>query len=263
MCCLLGVKRDVAESVLQIVRSTDYCSLLLFHVSTNDTTSWNLVRINGNYKALGRQVKNIGAQVIISFILSVGGNWGTRNKHIIHINSWIQDRCCWEGYGFYDNGTFFYNCNLLGRDGNHLSRRYKQIFGSRLANLVRQALNWRAQKAESKVATFMESHPLVNKLGQLEQWQIFLSCLPRWEPECRPPPGCIWNISEVELTPSIFHGFLVPSSSWKKLKSWISKWDKLGLLFLSSAETQKVEGCSRNLQHRDILNSVPGFCQIN
>lgn len=160
LCCLLGAKIwDVAESVPQLVKSTDYCPLLVFHVRINDIASRNLGRIKEDYKALGRQEKNIGAQVIISSNLPVGGKGATRNKHIIHINSWLRDWCGWEGCGFYDNDTFFYDCNLLGRDRNHLSRRDKQIFGSRLANLMRQDLNWRAQRVESKVAMLMESHP--------------------------------------------------------------------------------------------------------
>ena len=43
--------------------------------------------------------------------------------------------------GFYDNGTFFDDYNLLEKNGTHLSRRGKGIFGNRLANLVCRALN--------------------------------------------------------------------------------------------------------------------------
>jgi len=46
-----------------------------------------------------------------------------------------------EGFGFYANGTFFNDYNLLERDGTHLSRKGESIFGSRLANLVWRALN--------------------------------------------------------------------------------------------------------------------------
>ncbi|GAB0204056.1 hypothetical protein GRJ2_002871200 [Grus japonensis] len=105
----------------------------------NDTASRNLGRIKEDYKALGVQVKNIGAQVIFSSILPVRGKGAARNRHIMHINSWLRSWCHHEGFGFYDNGTFF-DYNLLERDGIHLSRRGKGIFGSRLANLVKQAL---------------------------------------------------------------------------------------------------------------------------
>ncbi|GAB0210389.1 hypothetical protein GRJ2_003504700 [Grus japonensis] len=140
--CLLGAKiQDVAKRVPQLVKSTDYYPLLLFHVGTNDAASQNLGRIKEDYKALGVQVKNIGAQAIFSSILPVGGKGAARNRHIIHINSWLRVWCHREGFGFYDNGTFYDDYNLLERDGIHLSRRGKGIFGSRLANLVKRALN--------------------------------------------------------------------------------------------------------------------------
>jgi len=49
--------------------------------------------------------------------------------------------CRYEGFGFYDNETFFSDYNLLERDGTHLSRKDKGISGNRLANLMWRALN--------------------------------------------------------------------------------------------------------------------------
>ncbi|GAB0198251.1 mitochondrial enolase superfamily member 1 [Grus japonensis] len=49
----------------------------------------------------------------------------------MRINSWLRGWCLHESFGFYDNGTFFDDSNLLERDGIHLSRRGKGIFGSR------------------------------------------------------------------------------------------------------------------------------------
>ncbi|PKU28829.1 suppression of tumorigenicity 5 [Limosa lapponica baueri] len=140
VCCLLGTKvRDVADRVPQTVKNTDYYPLLLFHVGMNDTASQNLGRIKEDYKALGVQVKKIGAQV--SSILPVRGKGTARNEQIMHINSWLHGWCHCEGFGFYDNGTFFDDYGLLERDEIHLSRRGKGIFGSRLANLMKRALN--------------------------------------------------------------------------------------------------------------------------
>ena len=59
----------------------------------------------------------------------------------MYINSWLHGWCHHEGFGFYDNGVFFNDDNMLGKDGIHLSKRGKGIFSSRLANLVRWALN--------------------------------------------------------------------------------------------------------------------------
>jgi len=140
VCCLPGAKvRDVAKSVPLLVKSTDYYPLLLFHVGMNDTASWNMGRTKEDFKALGMQAKSIGAQIIFSSILPVGGKEEARNRRIMNINFWLHDSCRHEG--FYYNGTFFNDYNLLGRDGIHLSSRDKGIFGSRLANLVGWALN--------------------------------------------------------------------------------------------------------------------------
>jgi len=57
------------------------------------------------------------------------------------INSWLCGWCRCEGFGFYDSGTFFNDYNLSERDGTHLSRRGKGIFGNRLASLEWRALN--------------------------------------------------------------------------------------------------------------------------
>jgi len=59
----------------------------------------------------------------------------------MNISSWLHGWCCPEGFSFYDNGTFFNDYNLLDRDGTHLSRKGKEIFGSRMASLVWRALN--------------------------------------------------------------------------------------------------------------------------
>lgn len=126
--------------MLQLVRSTDYYPLLLFYVGMNDTTRQNLGRIKEDYKALGMQVKNIGAQIILSSILPVREKGAAKNSHIMQINFCLCGWCFCEGFAFFDNRTFFYDYSLLGRDGIYLSRRGKVIFGSRLANLARWAL---------------------------------------------------------------------------------------------------------------------------
>lgn len=53
------------------------------------------------------------------------------------MNYWLCDWCLHEGFGVYDSGGFFGDYSLLETDGIHLSRRNKEIFGSRLGNMVR------------------------------------------------------------------------------------------------------------------------------
>lgn len=115
--------------------------LLLFHVGTNVTTRWNLGRINENYKALRVQAKSNGAQVILSSILPVRGKRAIRNRFILQINFWLCGWCHHECFGPYDHRKFFNCYSLSGKNGNHLSRRGKEIFGSRVATFMRWALN--------------------------------------------------------------------------------------------------------------------------
>jgi len=142
VCCIPGDKvRDVNEKVSQLVKSRDDCPLLLFHVGTNDTASQNVGRTKEDFKALGVRAKSFAAQFIFSSILPVGGRGSARNRRFMGIDSWLRGWCRCEGFGFYVNGTFFNDYNLLQRDGTHPSRKGKGIFGNRLANLVWRALN--------------------------------------------------------------------------------------------------------------------------
>lgn len=59
----------------------------------------------------------------------------------MQINLWLCGQCRHEGFGFHDNRTFFDKYSLLERDGIHLPRRDRGIFVSRLASLMRWALN--------------------------------------------------------------------------------------------------------------------------
>jgi len=83
----------VAERVPQLVKSTDYYLLLLFHVGTNDTASQKVGRIKEDFKALGVKAKSFDAQVIFSSILPVGGRRSARNWSIMDINSWLCGWC--------------------------------------------------------------------------------------------------------------------------------------------------------------------------
>ena len=64
VCCGAEIWDDV-ESVLSLVWASDFYSLLLFHVDTNDTARGDVERIKHDYIAVGR-VKDTGAQVVSS-----------------------------------------------------------------------------------------------------------------------------------------------------------------------------------------------------
>lgn len=120
-----------------LVKITDYSRLLLFHVGMNDITNWSLGKLKDRHKALGVQAWSTGAQVMFSFILLVREKDAARNRCIMQISYRLCGWCLHEGFGFYDNGRFFGDYSLLERDGIHLSRRDKGIFGSRQASFVR------------------------------------------------------------------------------------------------------------------------------
>ncbi|KAM7138764.1 uncharacterized protein RBU57_016504 [Macrochelys suwanniensis] len=141
VCCLPGARiRDVTEALSRIIRPSDYYPMLLIHVGTNDTARCDTEQIKSDYRALGVRVKDFGAQVVFSSILPVKGRGTGRDRCIVEVNAWLRRWCRQEGFGFLNHGMLIQE-GLLGRDGVHLSRRGKTLFGHRLANLVRRALN--------------------------------------------------------------------------------------------------------------------------
>lgn len=106
----------------------------------NDQQRQNLNKIREDYIAQGVQEKNIDVQVIFSSVLSVRGKGEATIGSIMHIDFWLHGWFCSEGLGDYDNRIFFDEYSLLERNGIHLSRRVKGIFGSRLTSSVRWAL---------------------------------------------------------------------------------------------------------------------------
>ncbi|PKU32392.1 rna-directed dna polymerase from mobile element jockey- hypothetical protein [Limosa lapponica baueri] len=94
----------------------------------------------------------------------------------MQINFWLHGWCHHEGFGFYDNRTFFDDYSLLGRDGIQLPRRSKGISGSRLANLANQSSNKCSlaasqdenQKTNHLKCMYTNAHHLENKQEELE-----------------------------------------------------------------------------------------------
>lgn len=74
ICCFPGGQvGDVMQRLPDLVCSTGYYPLLLFHAGTDDTVVSNLKNIKRDYKELGAAVKNLRAQVIFSSALPVRG----------------------------------------------------------------------------------------------------------------------------------------------------------------------------------------------
>ncbi|XP_074806320.1 uncharacterized protein LOC141986053 [Natator depressus] len=142
VCCLPGAKiRDVTERLPRLIKPSDHYPFLLLHVGTNDTAKNDPERITADYVALGRRIKEFEAQVVFSSILSVEGKGLGRDRRIVEVNKWLRSWCRREGFGFFDHRMVFQEGGVLGRGELHLTKRRKSIFASRLANLVRRALN--------------------------------------------------------------------------------------------------------------------------
>ena len=60
VCCLLGAQGWVVMG--RLFPSSDYYSLLLFHLDTNDTVGSDLGNIKHDYMALGAMVEGMGGQ---------------------------------------------------------------------------------------------------------------------------------------------------------------------------------------------------------
>ncbi|KAK4807083.1 hypothetical protein QYF61_018424 [Mycteria americana] len=71
--------------------------------------------------------------------LVLGGDFGT-NRRAQDINTWLQDRCLHQNFGFLNHGKVFETQGMLGPDGIHLSRWGKCVFGCKLAELIERAL---------------------------------------------------------------------------------------------------------------------------
>lgn len=74
VCCLLGACIwDIVERVPKLVQPSDYCPLLLFHVSTSSTARGDLESLKCDYMGPEAMVKGIRAQVVFFSILLVRG----------------------------------------------------------------------------------------------------------------------------------------------------------------------------------------------
>jgi len=142
VCCLPGAKiRDVTERLTRLVKPTDRNPFLLVHVGTNDTARHSLQKIRRDFEDLGRKLKDLGTQVVISSLLPVKGRGPGRERKIVEVNNWLRKWCRQERFGFLDHGLWFHEDGLLARDGLHLTSVGRNIFAKRLANLIRRALN--------------------------------------------------------------------------------------------------------------------------
>lgn len=110
-------------------------------MGTNDTASNSLQKIKRDYEALGRKLKQLNAQIVISSVLPVERRGPGREGKIVEVNSWLRKWCKQERFGFLDHGLQFLEDGLLASDGLHLTTVGRNVFAKNLRNLIRRALN--------------------------------------------------------------------------------------------------------------------------
>ena len=141
-CCLPGARvKDITRKLPSLVRPSDYYPLLLFHVGGDEVAMRSPRAIKRDFRALGRLVRESGAQVIFSSILPVAGSDIGRNRQTQSINTWLCGWCHHHSFGFFDNGMAYTAPGLLVSDGIQLSERGKRVFAHELVGLIDRALN--------------------------------------------------------------------------------------------------------------------------
>ena len=86
-------------------------------------------------------VKGLEPQVVLSSMLLVRAKGVRRRALIMQVNIWLWNWSWWQGFRSCNHGTLFADQPLLRRGGIALTKRGKVTFASRMADLVRRALN--------------------------------------------------------------------------------------------------------------------------
>jgi len=142
VCCLPGARvKDIARKLPRLLQPSDYYPLLLFHVGADEVAASSPRVIKKYFKALGRLVKESGAQVISSSLLPVVGRDVERHRQTQSINTWLRDWCHHPDFGFFDHGMTYTAPSSLASNGSQLSQRGKRIFAQELAGFIDRALN--------------------------------------------------------------------------------------------------------------------------
>ncbi|GAB0181413.1 hypothetical protein GRJ2_000606600 [Grus japonensis] len=108
VCCLPGTwVKDITRKFPSLVQPSDYCPLLLFHVSADEATMLSPRVIKRDFGALGQLVRESGAQVIFISLLPVAGSNVGRNRRTQSINTWLHGWCHQRSFGFFNNGMAY------------------------------------------------------------------------------------------------------------------------------------------------------------
>ena len=141
VCCLPGAQvKDVRKKLPSLVWPTDYYPLLLFQVGSDDLGRTSLRTLKKDFRALGRQVKGSGAQVVFSSIPPAIGNNEGLDIMGQQINTWLKAWCAWQGFGFFDLGSICKSLGWLVADSG-FSHRLRGVLRWELGRFIHRALN--------------------------------------------------------------------------------------------------------------------------
>ena len=130
--CYLPGAKDMRKKLPCLVRPPDYYPLLLFQVGSNDIGRNSLKPMKKDFRALGRQVKTLGAGVVFSSIPPVIGNDDGLNMMGQRINTWLRAWCAWQGFGFFDLCSVCMRPDWLATDRSSFSHRRKGVLRQEL-----------------------------------------------------------------------------------------------------------------------------------
>ena len=141
VCCLLGAwVKDVRKKIPSLVRSSDYYPLL-FQVCSDDIGINFLKTMRKDFRALGRQVKGSGAQVMFSSIPPVIGNGEGLNMMVQQINTRLRAWCARQVFGFFDLCFVCTRPGLLAANMSSFFHQWKGVLRWELGRFIDRALN--------------------------------------------------------------------------------------------------------------------------
>ena len=124
-----------------LVRPTDYYPLLLFQVGSDDLGRTSLRTLKKDFRALGRQVKSSGAQVVFSSIPPAIGNNEGLGIMGQRINTWLRAWCARQGFGFFDLGSVCKSLGWPAADRSGFSHWLRGLLRQELGRFIHRALN--------------------------------------------------------------------------------------------------------------------------
>lgn len=93
--------RDIIRKLPNLLLLSDYYPLLIFQAGVEKDVSHCLRGMKRDFSALGHLVKESGAQILFSSLLSVVGDYTRKKRRMQSLNIWSQECCYMQGFWFF------------------------------------------------------------------------------------------------------------------------------------------------------------------